>query len=77
MPEKILLKVDTDLTFMKIVSIPDADYFFETAVGCSPSYFGFVTPSSFEAVHCFIFSRRRVAVARYWLICLIFLVIIQ
>ena len=32
---------------------------------------GFVAPSpSFETVYCFIFGRWRVAVARYWMICL-------
>ena len=48
------------------------------AVGCTSTYFvklkdvpvGFVTPASFEAAYCFIFSRRRVAVAIYRMICL-------
>ena len=32
---------------------------------------GFVSHSSFEAVYCFICSRRRVAVARYRMNCLV------
>ena len=36
---------------------------YDVPVGC-------VTPASFEAVHCFICGRRRVAVARYRMICL-------
>ena len=31
---------------------------------------GFVKPSSFEAVYCYICIRRRVAVARYRMFCL-------
>ena len=34
-------------------------------------HIGFVAPSSFEAVYCFICGRRRVAVARYRIICLV------
>ena len=32
---------------------------------------GFVAPPYFEAVYCFICGRRRVAVARYRMICLV------
>ena len=32
---------------------------------------GFVYPPSFEAVYCYICGRRRVAVARYRMICLV------
>ena len=43
----------TVLTFIKIISIPDEEWFSETAVGCTASYFvklyhvpiGFVNPS--------------------------------
>ena len=31
----------------------------------------FLFPTSFEAVYCYICGRRRVAVARYWMICLV------
>ena len=35
---------------------------------------GFVTPPPyFEAMYCFICGRRRVAVARYRMICLVFI----
>ena len=34
-------------------------------------FVGFVSHSSFEAVYCFICGRRRVAVARYRMICLV------
>ena len=37
---------------------------------------GFV-PSSFEAVYCFICGRQRVAVARYRMICLVFVIVFQ
>ena len=56
--------------------------FSEAAVGCTASYFvkindvhvDFVTPIPyFEAVYCFTCGRRRVAVARYRMICLVFL----
>ena len=32
---------------------------------------GFVPPPSFEPVHCYICGCRRVAFARYWMICLV------
>ena len=35
---------------------------------------GFVPPPYFEAVYCFICGRRRVAVARYRMICLVIVV---
>ena len=39
---------------------------------------GFVTPPPyFEAVYCFICGRRRVDVARYWMICLVLLYILS
>ena len=49
------------------------ELFSETAFGCTISQFvksynvpvGFITPSSFEAVHCFVCGRRMVAVVRY------------
>ena len=34
---------------------------------------GFVTPPYFEAEYCLFFGRRRVAVARYRMICLVLL----
>ena len=54
--------------------------FSETAVGCAASYFvkiiwcsrWFCTlPPYFEALYCFICGRRRVAVPRYRMICLV------
>ena len=36
---------------------------------------GFVPPPQFEAVYCFICSRRRVDVDRYLMICLVLTVI--
>ena len=47
-----------------------ATYFFKI-VGCSR---WFCAPLSFEAVYCFICSLRRVAVARYRMICLVLLI---
>ena len=49
---KILLKIETVRGFIKIVSIPDEEWFFEMAVGCTTTYFiiilnvpvGFITP---------------------------------
>ena len=39
---------------------------------------GFVNPSPyFEAVYCFICCHRSVAVARYWMICLVFVVMVK
>ena len=68
--------------FVKIISIHDEKLFSETAVGCTAeSYFviiilicsrRFWKPlASFEAMYCFICCRRRVAVARYRMICLL------
>ena len=65
---------------VKIISIPGEELFSETSVALlhtlSKLYdvpVGFVTPPpySFEAVYCFISGRRRVAVARYRMICLV------
>ena len=39
LPAKMLLNIDTAWAFIKIVSIPDEEYFSETAVGCTATYF--------------------------------------
>ena len=74
--------IQTVWLIVKIISIPDEELFSETAVGCTASYFsklydvpvGFVLPppSYFEAEYCLFCGRRRVAVARYRMICLVF-----
>ena len=50
LPAKLLFKIHTAWTFIKIISIPNKEEFSETAVGCTASYFdvpvGVVTPSS-------------------------------
>ena len=63
--------------FVKIINIPDEELFSETYIGCTASYLvliiwccrWFVSPS--EAVYCYICGRRRVAVARYRMICFV------
>ena len=62
-----------------IISIPDEELFSETTVGSTASYFvkiilcsrWFCNPPYFKAVYCCICGRRRVAVARYRMICLV------
>ena len=74
--QNFLLKRNTVQTFIKMISIPDEEYFSETALECTVSYFvkikliafGFVHPPSFVQV-CFIYGR--VAVIRYRMICLL------
>ena len=67
----MLVKIDTVWVFIKILSIPDEEWFSEMAVGCTATYFikifkdisvGFVTPPSFEAVYSLF------AVAEGWLL---------
>ena len=36
---KMLLKMETVWTFIKIDSIPDVEWFSETAIGCTASFF--------------------------------------
>ena len=59
------------------------ELFSETTVGCTASYFVKIIwctqwfcppPPYFEAVYCFICGHRRVAVARYRMICLVLLI---
>ena len=72
---------DTIKFHVRIISIPDEELFSETTVGAmlhnlSKLYdvpVGFVTLPYFETVHCFICGRRRVAAARYRIICLVFM----
>ena len=64
---------------VSIISIPDEELFSETTVGCTASYFvkiiwcscWFCIPPYFEAEYCLFCGRRRVAVARYRMICLV------
>ena len=68
--------------FIKIVSIPDEEYFSETAIGCTVSYlsklydvsFGFEPPPLHLGSVLLFDGRRRVAVARYRMICLVHLI---
>ena len=67
--------------FVKIVSIPDLKIIFRNVrrmhcfILClNYMMFPLVLSPSFEAVYCYICSRRRVAVARYRMICLDFAV---
>ena len=61
------------------ITLEISELFSETYVGCTASYFvkiircsrWFCPPPSFEAVYCYICGRRRVAVARYRMICLV------
>ena len=39
LPAKMLLKIDTVWAFIKIVSIPDEELFYETTAGCMATYF--------------------------------------
>ena len=39
LPAKMLLKINIVLAFIRILSIPDEEYFSETAVGCTATYF--------------------------------------
>ena len=65
--------------FVKIISIPMRNYFPKLPSGAplhtlSKLYdvpVGFVGPPSFKAVYCLICDRRRVAVTRYRMICLV------
>ena len=63
--------------FVKIISIPDEESFPKKPSGATlytlSNYmmFPLVCTPSFEAVYCFIFGRRKVSVARYWMICLV------
>ena len=72
--------IQTVRLIVYIISIPDEELFSETASGAlihtlSKLYdvpVGFLTPPPhFEDVYCFIRGRRRVAVARYRMICLV------
>ena len=63
LPAKTLLKVHTVWAFIKVISLPD---FPKNLSGASFHTCWFCTlPPSFEAVSCFICSRRRVAVTRH------------
>ena len=72
--------IQTVWLIVQIISIPDEDLFSETAVGCTASYVvkiiwcscWFCTPPPYlEAEYCLFCGRRRVAVARYRMICLV------
>ena len=73
--------VQTVWFILKIISIPYEEWFSGTTVGCTATYFvkiiwwsrWFCNTPFFEAVYCFICGRRRVAVARYRMICLVLL----
>ena len=69
--------------FVKITSIPDEELFSETFVMCTASYFVYIvcihiwcirwfcSPLPYMVVYSYICGRRRVTVARYWIICLV------
>ena len=72
--------IQTVWLIVLIISIPDEELFSETAVGCTASYFVniiwcscwfWTPPPYFEAEYCLFCGRRRVAVARYRMICLV------
>ena len=72
--------IQTVWLIVQIISIPDEELFSETAVGCTVSYFVqnymmfllvLTPPPYFEADYCLFCGRRRVAVARYRMICLV------
>ena len=72
--------IQTVWLIVYIISIPDEELFSETAVGCTASYFVKIIwcscwfwspPPYIEAGYCLFCGRRRVAVARYRMICLV------
>ena len=74
--------IQTVWLIVLIISIPDEELFSETAVGCTASYFVKIIwcscwfckpPPYFETEYCLFCGRRRVAVARYRMICLVLL----
>ena len=75
---------DFDRKCHRYLIVPDEELFSETAVGCTASYFNknlwcscwFCNPPPyFEAEYCLFCGRRRVAVARYRMICLVLITI--
>ena len=77
--------IQTDWFIVKIIGIPDEELFFEMTVRCTASYFvkfilysyRFCHPSPLlKNVYCFICGRRRVAVAKYRMICRVLLIFV-
>ena len=76
---KVLLFWNDNCYFcVKIISIPDEELFSETYVWCTVHCLNYMMfplvlypPPSFKASYCYICGHRRLAVARFRMICLV------